>query len=90
VNRHAGDRNFTITVLDDTPNAEGKTLPHSYSVHYWDAASGALDRVETVQERWSRVARWDLPTRHTVTTASGGGHSVRSLELTGHAVKTTE
>jgi hypothetical protein len=87
VNRHAGPRNFTITVLDNTPNAEGQSLPHSYLVHYWDAATGRLDRVETVQEAWSRVGKWDLPTRHTVTTSSASGFSVRDVTLSEHQPK---
>jgi hypothetical protein len=85
VNRHTEKHNFTITVLDNTPNPEGKFLPRSYVVQYWNAASGKLDRVETVQERWSRVGKLDLPTRHTVTTSSDAGLSVRSVELSSHA-----
>src|SRR5262249_41058047 len=69
VNRHLGRQNMTITVLDNAPGAGGKSLPHSYLVHYWDAASGRINRVETVQERWSRVGRFDLPVSHTVSTA---------------------
>jgi len=53
-------------------------------VQYWDAATGALRRVETVQERWRRVAEWDLPTGHTSTTASDAGLSVRDVTLSGH------
>ena len=49
-------------------------------MQYWDAATGKLDRVETVQERWSRVGKLDLPTRHTVTTSSDAGLSVRSVD----------
>ena len=84
VNRHIGKQTMTITVLDNTRNAEGKSLPHSYLVHYWDALSGDLQRVETIQERWKRVDKLDLPTRHTVTTASDTGLSVKSLELSNH------
>jgi hypothetical protein len=84
VNRHMGKQNLTITVLENAPNPEGKFLPRSYLVQYWDAASGALDRVESVQERWSRVKAWDLPTLHTVTTSSGSGVSVRSVTLSEH------
>jgi hypothetical protein len=84
VNRRAGMRNMTITVLDNDRNAEGRYLPRSYVVQYWDAATGALDRVETVQERWRRVGSWDLPASHTTSTASGGGFSVRSVTLSEH------
>ena len=84
VNRHMGRQTMTITVLDNTPNAEGKFLPRTYQVQYWDAATGRLDRVETVQDRWARVGRWDLPAGHTVATTTDAGLSVRSVTLTGH------
>jgi hypothetical protein len=84
VNRHIGKQNMTITVLDNRPNAEGKSLPHDYLVHYWDAASGKLDRVETFQDRWARVGKLDLPASHTLTTSSDAGLSVRGVTLSGH------
>jgi hypothetical protein len=84
VNRNAGRSNMTITTLDNERNRDGKELPRSYVVQYWDAGSGDLRRVETVQDRWARVGEFDLPAAHTVTTASGAGLSVRSLTLSGH------
>jgi hypothetical protein len=86
VNRFTDKQNFTITVLDNERNREGKFLPRSYVVHYWDAATGALRRTEAIQDRWQRVGEWDLPTRHTVTTATDGGLSVREFTLTEHQV----
>jgi hypothetical protein len=86
VNRHTGRLNMTITVVDNDKNAEGRYLPHSYLVHYWDAATRSLDRVETIQERWHRVGSWDLPAAHTVTTASDAGLSTRCVNLSGHAL----
>lgn len=86
VNRSFGKQNMTITVTENSKNAEGKFLPHAYTVHYWDASSGKLQRVETIQNRWTRVGSLDLPTFLSVTTASGEGLSVRTLELTGHAL----
>jgi hypothetical protein len=82
VNRHIGRRNMTITVLENERNREGKFLPRHYLVHYWDASTGALSRVETVQDRWTRLGAWDLPTEHTVTTSSETGLSVRTVRLT--------
>ncbi len=84
VNRHMGKRNMTITVLDNDKNPEGRFLPRSYLVQYWDDAKGTLDRVESVQERWQRFRSWDLPTLHTVTAASDAGFSVRSVTLSEH------
>lgn len=84
VNRHIGRQTMTIRVLDNTPNGEGKFLPHNYLVQYWDAVTGRLNRVETVEERWTRVGKWDLPARHTLSTASDSGLATRSVTLTGH------
>ena len=54
VNRRMGRQNMTITVLDSDKNPEGRFLPHSYVVNYWDADSGKLNRVETFPESGSR------------------------------------
>ena len=84
VNRNVGKENMTITVLENEPNAEGKFLPRSYVVRYWDAQTGRLLRTETVQDNWQRVRSWDLPVRHLVTTATDAGLSVRSFTLSKH------
>jgi Protein of unknown function (DUF3386) len=81
VNRRMGKQQMTITMLENETNPEGRFLPHSYVVHYWDAATGKLKSIETFQERWKRIGTLDLPTLHTVTTASDAGLSVRSVVL---------
>jgi hypothetical protein len=84
VNRHLGERDMTITVLDNDVNAEGKFLPRTYTVQYWNAGTGALARCETVQDRWQRVGGFDLPLQHVVTAATDEGLSVRSFMLSEH------
>jgi hypothetical protein len=84
VNRVLDGQNMTISVLENERNPEGKFLPHTYVVQYWDETSGNPLRTETVQDRWMRVGAWDLPAQHTVTTASADGFSVRSFRLTKH------
>jgi hypothetical protein len=84
VNRVLDGQDMTITVLDNEKNPEGKLLPHTYVVQYWREATGEPLRTETVQDRWTRVATWDLPSQHTVTTASADGFSVRSFQLSKH------
>jgi len=84
VNRHFGEQDMTITVLDNQPTTDDRFLPRSYSVQYWDAATGKLDRTESVQDRWQHVGSFDLPQSHTVTTAAAGGLSVRSFTLSKH------
>ncbi len=86
VNRQRGKTNFTITILENDFNAEGKVLPHSYALQYWDAATGQLQRTEAVQERWQRVNGLDVPVLHRVTEASAAGLLVRTLRLSGHKV----
>jgi hypothetical protein len=84
VNRYLGKQNLTISVLENERNREGRFLPRSYVVQYWDAATGDPRRTDTVQERWQRVGSWDLPTQHTVTTASDTGLTVRTFSLSEH------
>lgn len=84
VNRVLDGQNMTITVLDNQQNAEGKFLPRTYTVQYWDEQTGQPLRSETVQDRWTRVGQWDLPSEHTVTSASADGFSVRNFRLLNH------
>ena len=84
VNRFLDGKNMTITVLANEENAEGRFLPQSYTVQYWDEASGNLERTEAIEDRWTRVGSWDLPARHTVTTSSDLGFSVRGFRLSEH------
>jgi hypothetical protein len=48
------------------------------------AATGDLKRTDTVQERWRRIDKWDLPERRIATQAAAAGLSVRSFTLTRH------
>ena len=84
VNRSMGKLNMTITVLDNDLNAEKKFLPRSYTVQYWDASSGNLQRTESIQNRWARVGSWDLPTLLTVQTSSSAGLGVKTMTLSKH------
>jgi hypothetical protein len=81
VNRRIGTQNMTITVLDNDKNPEGRFLPRSYVVHYWDAATGKLNRVETFQERSVRLGSWDLPVMRSILTASEAGLSIKVVEF---------
>ncbi len=90
VNRHMGKENMTITVLENDKNAQGRFLPRSYLVQYWDAATGRLLRTETVQTRWERVGDWDVPTHHQITSAGDAGIAVRTMTLSKHEVLKTK
>jgi hypothetical protein len=86
VNRDLGKQHLTITALDNEKNAEGRFLPRSYTVQYWDAESRALRRSEAVRQSWLRVGTWDLPASYTVTAATDAGLSVRGFTLSEHRV----
>ena len=86
VNRLLDGQNMTIRVLDNQKNAEGQFLPRHYTVHYWDEPSGQLQRTETVEDTWTRVVKWDLPTRHTVTVSSADGFTLRNFRLSEHQI----
>ncbi len=81
VNRTFGAQNMTITVSENEKNPEGKFLSRDYTVQYWDAKTGKLDRTETIRNRWKRVGKIDLPVEITVSTASSSGLTVRSVTL---------
>ncbi len=84
VNRQLARGNMTITLLDNDKNADGLFLPRSYTVQYWDAATGQLQRTEAIQNRWTRVGAWDLPMQLTTITSSASGQSVKTMNLVKH------
>jgi len=86
VNRNMGGRNMTITVLENTKNTDGKQLPQSYTVQYWNAQDGTLERSESFSNRWTRVGRFDLPASLTATSASKAGLTVRTIRFTKHSL----
>lgn len=88
VNRHLGKENLTITALENERNSEGRFLPRSYVVHYWESGTGRLLRTETVRDHWQRIGSWDLPATHEVTTATDAGLSVRRFTLSKHELAT--
>jgi hypothetical protein len=60
VNRQMGDERFSITMLDNVRNEEGKFLPHAFVVHYWDN-NGNLKKTESLFNSWMRQNGMDLP-----------------------------
>ena len=84
VNRNFGAENMTITVLDNLPNRDGQFLPHHYTVQYWNAKNGQLNRTENFSHEWKRIESFDLPATVTVTEASNSGFAFRTLRLENH------
>lgn len=61
VNRQTGTSKFSITVLENRTNTEGKFLPISYVVNHWNLKTGQLTQNEAHYQTWTRVGRFDLP-----------------------------
>src|SRR5262249_40952102 len=96
VDRHVEGRKFTISVLENRKNAEGKYLPVSFVVDYWNPTSGELLRSDATYQSWTRVGTFDLPVVARIVTAekvavkAGGADllknvpSTKSLTLSNH------
>lgn len=92
VHRTMGPTRFAISVLDVSRNAEGKHLPKSYSVSWWDAGTGNLTACDMVRNEWVRVGRWDLPAKLlSVRTEDDGTREVGQIVFRNHRIleKTT-
>ena len=82
VNRDMKDARFTITVMENEVNKEGKFLPACFVVNTWDAKTNALTSSETHHQTWKRVGAFDLPESLLVVTATADGkQEARSLKL---------
>jgi hypothetical protein len=84
VTRTLGERRFTIVVHERLQAPDGTGLPTSFSVFYWDAATGALSSAEAYRDVPVDVHGILLPASRTVVRGTSDGLAVRSLELTGH------
>jgi hypothetical protein len=89
VNRQTKTSRFSITVLENRTNKEGKFLPTSFVVHHWDARTGELQKTEANSQSWTRVGPFDLPLTARVITATRG-LSARSLTLSNHKLSETK
>jgi hypothetical protein len=69
--------------LQTSLNEEGKYLPGSFVVHYWDAVSGDLRKTDAFTHVWKRVGNFDLPATTRVVSTSRQV-SVKSLTLSRH------
>jgi hypothetical protein len=87
VNREVDKMRFAITVLQTTLNAEGKYLPGSFVVHYWDGEQGDLRKTDAYSHTWKRVGTFDLPLTTRIVTTSRQV-SVKSMTLSNHHLLT--
>ncbi len=82
VNREMKDIRFTITVMENEVNQEGKFLPACFVVNTWDTKTNALTSSETHHQTWKRLGAFDLPESLLVVKATADGkQEARSLKL---------
>jgi hypothetical protein len=94
VDRTMGGQRFVITVLENRTTPEGKFLPASFVVTYWDTKNGQVTKNVATAQTWTRVGGFDLPANSRITTAtpfSTGGqpYSADSLTLAEHKLMDT-
>src|SRR5262249_6302687 len=78
VDRNMNGRKFTISVLENRKNSEGKYLSVSFVVNYWNPTSGEFLRSDTNLQTWTRVGPFDLPVLAKVVTAEKAEGSAKS------------
>ena len=82
VNREMKEARFSIAVMENEVNKEGKFLPLSFVVNTWDGKTNALTSSETHHQTWKRVDGFDLPESILVVTATADGkQEARRLKL---------
>ncbi len=84
VHRQMGESRFTISVMDVARNKQGKYLPRTYSVAYWNTKSGAMIGNHTSYGRWKRIGDFDLPTRLLTVKTSSDKREVQQIDLSEH------
>ncbi|GEM_PF-378230 len=89
VNRQMGEVRFTISVLENSWNADKQYLPASYVVNTWDVKSNTLRSSAAHHNAWTRIGAFDLPTTVRVTTATPGHVEYRTLTFANHRMGMT-
>ncbi|MGE3804699.1 MAG: DUF3386 family protein [Gemmataceae bacterium] len=91
VNRNMGGVKFTINVIENATTKEGKFMPTSWTVTYWDVKTGAVKRTIVNHVTWERIGSFDLPVAaRTITTSpdsENGGVSTASLKLSNYKLE---
>lgn len=84
VNREMHDMRFTITVLEVTRNDEGKYLPRTFSVSFWDSETGALRFNQTHVQSYTKVEQFELPLRFMEVHSGADTYHVRTIDFENH------
>jgi hypothetical protein len=88
VHRTMGKGKFTISVTEVVRNTEGKYLPRSFNVSYWDG-EGNLRANEDYLEEYTRIGKLDLPKRRLQIKTSKGERVVGELRFSDYEVAPT-
>lgn len=79
VDRTLGDTRLIVSVVDFEKLASGKNLPKAMVVSYFDAASGALKRTETLLDGYRDQDGVLVPSSRRVYISEGG--ALRTFEI---------
>lgn len=81
VERNMGPMRFCIVVHERAPAPERRSVPTTFTVTYWNAATGALTRTDSYRDAYSAIDGFLLPASRRVVTASDDGLVARELRL---------
>lgn len=81
VNRSMGPMSFTISMQSHTPATDGKQLPETFTVTFWDGRSGRLTRSDIYTDRYESVGGVTLPAERRVLSAEDDGITGREIRL---------
>lgn len=81
VERHMGPMRFCIVVHERAAAPDRRSVPTTFTVTYWNAASGALTRTDAYRDVYREAGGVLLPASRRVVTASDDGLVARQLRL---------
>lgn len=81
VNRSMGPMSFTISMQSHTPANDGKQLPETFTVTFWDGRNGRLTRSDIYTDRYESVGGVTLPAERRVLSAKDAGITGREIRL---------
>lgn len=81
VERNMGPMRFSIVVHERAPAPDRRAVPSTFTVTYWNAATGALTRTDAYRDAYTEVDGVLLPASRRVVTASDDGLVARHLRL---------
>lgn len=81
VDRQMGPMRFSIVIHERAPAPDRRAVPTTFTVSYWNTASGSLTCTDAYLDAYVEVDGVLLPRRRRVVTAADGGLVTRELRL---------